>query len=120
MVGLAEIEAAAARIAGRVHRTPLLSSESLGRMAGCRLSLKAELFQKTGSFKIRGVLNHLSGLSPEALQRGLITLSAGNHGAALAWAATSAGSRATVVMPATAVALKVAAVKAYGGEVIQT
>ncbi len=121
MVGLAEIDAATARIAGRIHRTPLLSATSLGRMAGgSRLSLKAELFQKTGSFKVRGVLNYLGALSPEQLQRGLITLSAGNHGAALAWAAAAARSHATVVMPATAVASKVDAIKGYGGVVVQT
>ena len=92
----------------------------LGEMAGVRLSLKAELFQKTGSFKVRGVLNHLLQLAPEVLRKGLITLSAGNHGAALAWAAAASGTSATVLMPATAVKSKIAAIRGYGGEVIQT
>ena len=120
MVELREIEHAARRIAGRLHRTPTLSASSLGRMVDAQLFFKAELFQKTGSFKVRGVLNALLGLPPETLRRGLITLSAGNHGAALAWAAAAAGASATVVMPATAVKSKVEAVKGYGGEVVQT
>jgi threonine dehydratase len=120
MVQLGEIEAAARRIAGRLHRTPTLSASTLGRMVDAQLFLKAELFQKTGSFKVRGVLNALLSLPGESLRRGLITLSAGNHGAALAWAAAAAGASATVVMPATAVKSKVEAIRGYGGEVIQT
>ena len=120
MVQLHEIEAAAKRIAGRVHRTPTVSATTLGRLTGTELFLKAELFQKTGSFKVRGVLNTVLTLPREALDRGLITLSAGNHGAALAWAAADAGTRATVVMPATAVKSKVDAIRGYGGEVVQT
>ncbi|MBI4500343.1 MAG: pyridoxal-phosphate dependent enzyme [Gemmatimonadetes bacterium] len=120
MVELRDIEQARERIGSRVHRTPLFSAATLGQMVGVRLSFKAELFQKTGSFKVRGVLNHLLQLAPEVLRNGLITLSAGNHGAALAWAAAAAGTSATVVMPATAVKSKIAAILAYGGEVIQT
>jgi len=120
MVELREIEAARSRIRARVHRTPLVSATTLGAMVGARLFFKAELFQKTGSFKVRGVMNHLCQLAPEALRRGLITLSAGNHGAALAWAAAASGTSATVVMPATAVKSKIAAIRGYGGEVIQT
>ncbi len=120
VVELRDIEAARQRLSGRLHRTPVSSALTLGQMAGARLSLKAELFQKTGSFKVRGVLNHLFGLSPEALRRGLVTLSAGNHGAALAWAAAAAGTTATVVMPATAVTSKIEAIRGYGGEVIRT
>jgi threonine dehydratase len=117
---LAAIDAAQKRLAGAVHRTPTFSASSLGQPLGVTLSLKAELFQKTGSFKVRGVLNKLRQLPPEAVARGFITLSAGNHGAALAWAARQAGSRATVVMPAHAVPSKVDLVRAYGGEPVLT
>jgi threonine dehydratase len=113
---LAAIDAARARIAGAVHRTPTLSASSLGAPLGVRLDLKAELFQKTGSFKVRGVVNKLRQLSAADIARGFITLSAGNHGAALSWAARDAGSRATVVMPSHAIPSKVEKVRAYGGE----
>ena len=120
LVSLRDIQKARERIAGRIHHTPTFSASSLGGMVGATLSLKAELFQKTGSFKVRGVLNRLLDLSPEDLRRGLVTLSAGNHGAALAWAAAAAGTSATVVMPATAVKSKIDAIRGYGGEVVQT
>lgn len=120
LVSLDDIRAAAQRTSNHVHRTPVLWSTSLGERLGCRLAFKAELFQRTGSFKVRGVLNRLLTLPAEALGRGLITLSAGNHGAALAWAARANHTRATVVMPATAVPSKVEAVRAYGGEPVLT
>jgi threonine dehydratase len=120
LVSLADVRAAAERIAAQVHRTPTLSSTSLTQMLGCRLAFKAELFQRTGSFKARGVLNRLRTVPAEALARGLITLSAGNHGAALAWAARVNRTRATIVMPATAVPSKIEAVRAYGGEPVLT
>ena len=120
LVTLAAISAARRRIAGAVHRTPLFTAASLGGPLGVSLYLKAELFQKTGSFKVRGVLNKIRQLPAAEIARGLITLSAGNHGAALSWAARQAGSRATVVMPAHAVPAKVEAVRAYGGEPILT
>lgn len=119
-IGLAEATAAQQRIAGRVHRTPMLSAATLGELAGVRLHLKAELFQRTGSFKTRGVFNKLLTLAPAELARGLVSLSAGNHAAALAYGASALGTRATVVMPVTAPALKVQATEAYGGEVVLT
>ncbi|HKQ62622.1 MAG TPA: threonine/serine dehydratase [Candidatus Polarisedimenticolaceae bacterium] len=115
-----DIAAARARIAGRVHRTPTWSSSVLSREHGLRLSFKAELFQKTGSFKVRGVLNRLLTLTDEERQRGFISMSAGNHAAALSWAATSLGLRATIVMPARAVPTKVEATRGYGGEPVLT
>lgn len=108
------------RIGSRLHRTPTLSARSLGEMADCRLLLKAELLQKTGSFKPRGVLNKLLGMDHEARSRGLVSLSAGNHAAALAWGAATVGTRAAIVMPATAVPSKISATRAYGGEVVLT
>src|SRR5688572_22210041 len=88
LVTLADIQAARQRIASRVHRTPVHPASSLGRMLGVSLWIKAELFQKTGSFKARGVINAVQSLPASMARKGFITLSAGNHGAALAWAAT--------------------------------
>jgi threonine dehydratase len=113
-----DILAAREVIAGRVHRTPVIGSSYLGGQAGVKLYLKLELFQKTGSFKPRGVLNSLHHLSPEDKQKGVITLSAGNHAQALAWAATQSGLLSTVVMPSTSVSSKIEATRSYGGEVV--
>lgn len=107
-------------IAGRVHRTPVMGSSYLGKQAGVQLCFKLELFQKTGSFKPRGVLNKLHHLSLEDKQKGVITISAGNHGQALAWGATQSGIPSTVVMPATSQRSKVEATRGYGGEVVLT
>ncbi len=119
MIPLSEIRSAAARIAGKVHRTPLLSASAIGeRAGGVRLYLKCESFQKTGSFKPRGALNKVLSLSPTERERGLVTVSAGNHAQAVAWAARVAGAAATVVMPTDAPRSKVEAVKGYGGEIV--
>jgi threonine dehydratase len=107
-------------IAGRLHRTPIASSATLSTRVGARVHLKLELFQKTGSFKPRGVLNALHHLDPEARARGVISLSAGNHAQALAWGASSIGVRSTIVMPTNAQRVKIDATLGYGGEVIQT
>lgn len=87
-------------------------------MAGVRLLIKAELLQKTGSFKPRGVLTRLAALTAEEQERGVIGISAGNHAQALAYGAAQAGVPCTVVMPATAVASKIAATRAYGARVV--
>jgi threonine dehydratase len=118
MIPLPEIRAAASRIAGVVHRTPLLSSAQLGDRAGVRLYLKCESFQKTGSFKARGALNKVLSLSAEERGRGLVTVSAGNHAAAVAWAARVAGCAAVVVMPTDAPQSKLDAVRGYGAEIV--
>jgi threonine dehydratase len=115
-VTLEDVRAAQARIMPHLHRTPMLSSETLGRMTNTTLGLKAEIFQKTGSFKTRGALNAAMQLSPEQKARGVITLSAGNHGQGLAWAASKVGTRAVVFMPETAVRTKVEAIRGYGAE----
>src|SRR5437899_285568 len=101
LLGLEDIRRARARVEGLVHVTPTMTSRTLGNDLGLRLYLKAELFQKTGSFKARGVFNKLRSMDPEALSRGLVSLSAGNHAAALAYGATVVGAMATIVMPAT-------------------
>jgi threonine dehydratase len=118
MIPLPDIRAAASRIAGRVHRTPLLSAARIGERAGVRLWLKCESLQKTGSFKARGALNKVLSLSEAERARGLVTVSAGNHAAAVAWAAQSTGCSAVVVMPNDAPLLKIEAVRSYGAEIV--
>lgn len=116
--GLAEVEAAAARIAGRVHRTPVLTSRLLDRELGCQVVAKAEHLQRVGAFKARGAFNALLSLDQATRARGVIAVSSGNHGQAVALAAAETGGRAVVVMPADANPAKVAATRGYGGEVI--
>jgi threonine dehydratase len=110
-----EVERAAEVIVGRVHRTPLLSSRTLGP----DVFLKAELLQRTGSFKPRGVLTKLATLTPEEKARGVIASSAGNHAAALAFGAATEGTTALVVMPRGASEVKRDAALAYGAEIDQ-
>ncbi|HET8529017.1 MAG TPA: threonine/serine dehydratase [Gaiellaceae bacterium] len=110
-VTIDDVEAAARTIAGRVHRTPLLRSTTLGAY------LKAELFQKTGAFKVRGALNKIAALSAEERARGVATVSAGNAGQAVAWAAREEGIDALIVTWRSADASKVAAMRGYGATV---
>lgn len=118
MTTLDDVRAAAGRIAPYLHRTPTFTATGIGDMAGVRLHVKAELFQKTGSFKVRGCFNAVLGLSGAERAAGLVTMSAGNHAAGLAYAARALGTHAVVVMPAHANPGKIAAVKEYGGEVV--
>jgi len=120
LVSLDDILAARRVIGDRLVRTPLVSSPFLSDRTGATVSLKLELFQRTGSFKPRGVLTALDALPREERLHGVISISAGNHAQALAWAATAVGIPSTIVMPATAVQAKVDATRALGGEVIQT
>jgi threonine dehydratase len=108
-----DVLAAAERIRGRIHRTPTFSSRTLGD----QVWLKAELFQKTGSFKPRGVLNKLASLSEEERARGVIGISAGNHAQALAWGAAAEGLDCLVVMWRGASEAKIAATRGYGSAV---
>jgi threonine dehydratase len=126
-VPLGEIRAAADRLSGLVHRTPVLSSATAAAWTRVatgawlrdeRLYLKAEHLQKTGSFKARGMSNRMTTLAPDARERGAITLSAGNAGQAYAWAGRAAGVPVTVVMPAGAVRTKVDACLGYGARVV--
>ena len=118
MIPIDDIRRAAARIAPHVHRTPLFSSRSLGEAAGAPVYLKCESFQKTGSFKPRGALNKVLSLPEADRGRGLVTVSAGNHAQAVAWAASRSGVPCAVVMPAKAPAPKVAAVRGYGARIV--
>lgn len=106
------------RVADAVQRTPLLQSTTLSERIGARVLLKAEHLQKTGSFKVRGALNFMLHLDADARKRGVVTISAGNHAQAVAWAAARAGTPATVVMPEGAPEAKVAASRGYGAEVV--
>lgn len=117
MVTRDDVLAAAETIAGRVHRTPVLTSASLARELGVPVYVKAELFQRTGSFKPRGVLNKLASLTADEKRRGVIGISAGNHAQALAYAAALEGVDALVVMWQGASAQKLEATRGYGASV---
>jgi len=114
---LGAIREAAERIAGFVHRTPVVTSETLDRLAGRRVFLKCENLQKVGAFKYRGATNAVRKLSEGQASRGVVTHSSGNHAQALALAARVRGIPAYVVMPRTAPAVKRAAVAGYGGRI---
>lgn len=113
------IRAARERIAGHIHRTPLLASRSISEKVGTEVRLKCENLQRVGAFKIRGALNALMTLTPEERSRGVVAFSSGNHAQGVALAARILGIRATIVMPEGAVASKVAATRGYGAEVVQ-
>src|SRR3954449_5561412 len=114
---LADVEAARARIAGIARVTPVFPSETLSRLAGREVLLKAENLQRTGAFKIRGAVNRIATLTPEQRAAGVVAASAGNHGQALAWAAREAGVPATVFVPEDAPMAKVDATRNYGASV---
>lgn len=117
-LSLEAVEDARRALAGRLHLTPVFGSERLSTRLGARLRLKAECLQKTGSFKVRGVLNRLRHLSEAEKQRGLIAFSTGNHAQALAWGARQMGVVCTVVMPELTPRAKIAATEGYGATVI--
>jgi threonine dehydratase len=112
------IEEAHQRISGYIHRTPLMKSSSLNKMAGCEMFFKCENFQNIGAFKARGAMNAALLLSAEERLKGVATHSSGNHGQAVARAATILGIKSYVVMPGTASEIKKRGVLAYGGEII--
>lgn len=118
MVTYQDIEAAAGRIAGAAHRTPVATSRLLDEACGARVFLKCENLQRAGAFKFRGAYNAVSQLSDEERARGVITHSSGNHAQALALVCRILGVRATIVMPQNAPGLKLAATRAYGAEVV--
>ena len=111
-------EAAYENVGPHIHHTPLVSSRMLSEAAGFDVRLKAEIFQKTGSYKIRGPLNKFTRLTPEERARGVVCSSAGNHAQGVALAAKIHGIKAVVVMAANATPSKVAATRAYGAEVV--
>ena len=110
-----DIRTAALRIQPYIHRTPVLTSESLNREVGAQVFLKCENLQKVGAFKFRGACNAVFSLSDEQAKRGVCTHSSGNHAQALALAARLRGIPAYIVMPENAPSVKKKAVAAYGG-----
>jgi threonine dehydratase len=118
--GLIEIEEARRRLEGIARVTPVFGSETLSRLVGREVLLKAENLQRTGSFKIRGAVYRLSTLSDEERRAGVVAASAGNHGQAVAWAARQAGIPATVFVPQDAPMAKVEAARSYGARVEMT
>lgn len=115
-VTLDDVRAARERIMPTLHRTPLVPTATLSRMSNTDLHLKVEAFQRTGSFKVRGALNACFQLRDEERERGVITMSAGNHGQATAFAAAQVDTRAVVFVPETAVQAKIDAIRGYGAE----
>ncbi len=117
---LADVEAARDRLGGRARVTPVYGSETLSKLTGGRVWLKAENLQRTGSFKIRGAVNKLATLDAAERAAGVIAASAGNHGQAVAWAARELGIAASVFMPQDAPNSKLEATQSYGAETVLT
>jgi threonine dehydratase len=113
-----DIEAAAERIEGVAHRTPVLTSRTADALTGAQLFFKCENFQRMGAFKFRGAYNAIARFTEAQRQAGVLTYSSGNHAQAIALSASLVGIRSAIIMPHDAPALKVQATKGYGGEVI--
>ncbi|HET9442038.1 MAG TPA: pyridoxal-phosphate dependent enzyme [Acidimicrobiales bacterium] len=118
MLDLSDVQAAARRLDGVAHRTPVLRSRTLDERVGSEVFVKAETFQRGGAFKFRGAYNKLASLTPEERARGVVAFSSGNHAGAVALAARLLGVRAVIVMPLDAPAVKVAATRGYGAEIV--
>lgn len=117
-ISLKDVRLAQERLAGKVHRTPLMHSRTLSDRSGFEVYMKPENLQRTGSFKVRGALNKILSLPPEEARKGLITASSGNHGQGVAYAARALGYASTVVMPEGGSEAKAASIRGYGGEVL--
>jgi threonine dehydratase len=117
-LSLTDVRAAADRLAGVAHRTPVLTSRTLDERVGAQVFLKAENFQRIGAFKFRGAYNAVSRLTPEQLRYGVVAYSSGNHAQAVALAARIAGTKAVILMPEDAPPTKLAATRGYGAEVV--
>jgi threo-3-hydroxy-L-aspartate ammonia-lyase len=117
-INAAAVQDAAERIRPWVHRTPVLTSGTLDALAGARIFLKCENFQKVGAFKFRGAMNALLQLSPEERAAGVVTASSGNHAQALSLAGKLLGVKVWIVMPKTAPAVKRAATEGYGASIV--
>jgi threonine dehydratase len=117
VISLDDVYRARERIDDRLHRTPMLSSATLSKQVGADVRFKAELLQRTGAFKPRGVLNKLATLTEDEKKRGVISISAGNHAQALAYASAVEGIDALVVMWQTASPMKISAARGYGATI---
>lgn len=113
-----DVRAAAGRLAGHAHRTPVLRSRSADARTGARLFFKAEHLQRMGAFKFRGAFNAIARLTDDERRRGVLAFSSGNHAQAIALSAREQGTRATIVMPSDAPPVKLAATRGYGAEVV--
>src|SRR5438067_2624666 len=111
------IKQAAVRIAGRVHRTPVVTSRSFNEVAGCEVFFKCENLQRAGAFKARGATNKILSLNDDEKRRGVIAVSSGNHAQAVALASREAGIRAVICLPEDAPKIKVAATRDYGADI---
>ncbi|MEO8969686.1 MAG: pyridoxal-phosphate dependent enzyme, partial [Solirubrobacteraceae bacterium] len=118
-IELPDVRAAEQRLRGVAHHTPVLRSRTLDELTAARVVLKAENLQRGGAFKFRGAYNALAALDPERRERGVCAVSSGNHAQAVALAARLFATRAVILMPADAPALKRSATEAYGAEVIE-
>jgi threo-3-hydroxy-L-aspartate ammonia-lyase len=117
-IALEDVERAAKRLAGVAHRTPVVTSRTLDERVRARVHIKAECFQRGGAFKFRGAFNQISSLGDDALERGVVAYSSGNHAQAVAISAALLGTKATIVMPEDAPAAKLDATQGYGAEVV--
>ncbi|RME47740.1 MAG: threo-3-hydroxy-L-aspartate ammonia-lyase [Caldilineae bacterium] len=117
-ITFADVQAAAERLAGVAHRTPVLTSRTVDRLTGYRVYFKCENFQRAGAFKFRGAYNTLAQLSEADRARGVVAYSSGNHAQGVAYAAQLLGIPATIVMPTDAPRAKLAATRGYGAEVV--
>lgn len=117
MIQLSDVQAARGRIAPYAVKTPLIRVPALDEALGCQVYLKHEGFQPIGAFKLRGALNKALALTPEELARGLVCASSGNHAQGVAYAARQLGAQAVIVMPTNVNPVKLAGVKAWGGQV---
>ncbi|WP_261527132.1 threo-3-hydroxy-L-aspartate ammonia-lyase [Burkholderia multivorans] len=113
-----DVAAAAARIAGHAHRTPVMTSRTVDDTLGAQVFFKCENLQRMGAFKFRGAFNALSRFDAEQRRRGVVAFSSGNHAQAIALSARMLGIPATIVMPQDAPAAKIAATRGYGGTVV--
>jgi threo-3-hydroxy-L-aspartate ammonia-lyase len=118
VIELADVEAAARRLDGVAHRTPVFTSRTLDGLAGASVHVKAECFQRGGAFKFRGAFNKISSLTEAVRTRGVLAYSSGNHAQAVAIAAALLGTRATILMPEDAPAAKREATRGYGAEIV--
>ncbi|MFY9779840.1 MAG: pyridoxal-phosphate dependent enzyme, partial [Candidatus Baltobacteraceae bacterium] len=112
------MRAAAVRLRGVAHRTPVVTSRTLDERTGARIHLKCENLQRMGAFKFRGAYNRIAQLTPAERERGVVAFSSGNHAQGVALAARLLGVRAAIVMPADAPEAKVAATRGYGAEIV--
>src|SRR4051794_26094506 len=118
LIDVEDVRAAARRLAGLAHRTPVFTSRTLDAAVGAAVHIKAESFQRGGAFKFRGAYNKISSLPTEALARGVLAYSSGNHAQAVALSAQLLGTNATILMPADAPAAKIEATRGYDAEIV--